>query len=117
MKVVSSSGADDDEMHFEANPEFEEKIRNCESIDGAFLRAVRVYRQISVEQLASCSKLAASRIRSIEEEDLRDDPLPVYIRGHVAIVCSVLKIPNPEELAKRFVNRLKEEDKLPKPSF
>ncbi len=117
IRVLPSVSVGDDEMHFEANPEFEEKIRNCDSIDGAFIRAVRVYRQMSVEQLANCTKLAASRIRAVEEEDTSDCPLPVYVRGHVAIICNVLSIPNSEELAMTYVNRLKEDGKLPKPSI
>jgi hypothetical protein len=104
-----------DVMHFEANPEFDDRIRNCDKLDGAFLRAVRIYKQVSLDQLANRSKLSAARIHAIEEEDLGSlYTQAVYLRGHVAILCRELNIPNGENLAKGYVDRLRSEGKLPK---
>lgn len=104
-----------DAMHFEANPDFEERIRNCEILDGAFLRAVRIYKKVTVEQLANRCKLAPSRIQAIEEENLANLYVQaVYLRGHVAIICGELGIPNSESLAKGYLDRMRSESKLPK---
>jgi hypothetical protein len=116
VRVVSND--ERDEMHFEANPEFEQKIRECEVLDGAFLRAVRIYKQISLDQLAARTKLSASRIQAIEEEDLDSNYLqPVYLRGHVAIICRLLGMDRAEELAKSYMDRARAEGKLPKSGF
>lgn len=112
VRVVSSNG---DDIRFEANPEFEERIRSCEALDGAFMRAVRIYKQVSVDQLAKRCKLSAGRIHAIEEEDMGNlYAQAVYLRGHVAILCGELGIPNYESLAKGYSDRIKSEGKLPK---
>lgn len=123
MRVVDGpapsfeSEDDDDEMHFEANPEFEQQIRDCVELSGEFLKAVRIYRKLSIEQLASCTKLSNARIVGMEEEEVDGYLLPVYLRGHVAIVCQVLNMPEPEKLAKSYIERLREAGKLPSPSL
>lgn len=111
------SDDDDDEMHFEADPEFEQKIRDCVDLTGEFLKAVREYRKLSVEQLAACTKLSNARIVGMEAEQIDEYLLPVYLRGHVAIVCQVLNMPEPEKLAKTYIERLREDGKLPSPSL
>ncbi len=116
VRVVKSLG--DDDIRFVANPEFEAKIEACEELDGAFVRAVRIYRQMTVEQMAARSKISPSKITAIEEEDLAAFySQPVYLRGHVAILCRVLNIPNGEELARKFSERMKSEGKIPKQSL
>lgn len=117
IRVVAQGDSFEDEDSFEPNEGFEDEIRDCTSLSGEFLKAVRVYRQLSVEQLANCTKLSASRISSLEEEDVESYPLPVYLRGHVAIICQALKIPDAEKLARTYIERLREEGKLPKSSF
>lgn len=117
VRVVKDTPSDDD-FRFVANPDFEAKIENCEQLDGAFLRAVRIYKQITVEQLAARSKISPSKITAIEEEELLNIyDQPVYLRGHVAIICRVLSIPNSEDLSKSFVNRMKDEGKVPRPTL
>lgn len=117
IRVVSKGDSFGDEESYEPNEGFEDEIQECTSLSGEFLKAVRVYRQLSVEQLANCTKLSATRISSLEEEDVENYPLPVYLRGHVAIICQALRIPDAEKLARTYVDRLREEGKLPKSSF
>lgn len=101
-----------EDVSYEPNPDFEKKIETCAEITGAFLKAVRIYRNLSVEQVASRSKISASRISAIEEEDFSDNHQPVYLRGHLAIVCRVLGLPDPEQLARNYADRLRTEGKL-----
>jgi len=102
---------------FQANPEFEDKIKNCNEVDGAFLRAVRIYRQMSPEQLASRCKLSASHVHSIEEEDSSKLHHPVYLRGHVSMMCRALGLPDCEGLGRKLVHRMQGEGKLSKSQF
>jgi curved DNA-binding protein CbpA len=116
VRVVKSAG--DDDIRFVANPDFETKIETCEDLDGAFLRAVRIYKQVTVEQLAARSKLSPSKITAIEEEELETAYVQaVYLRGHVAILCRVLGIPNAEDLARKYADRMKDEGKIPRQSL
>jgi curved DNA-binding protein CbpA len=98
---------------FEPNLEFEKQIKACTELEGAFVRAVRVYRNLSVEQLANISKIAPGRITAIEDEDTSEHNQAVYLRGHVAIVARTLELPNPENLSKTYIARLRAQGKLP----
>jgi len=114
VRVVKAE-TDDDEFRFVANPDFESKIQACTHLDGAFLRAVRIYKQISIEQLAARSKISPSKITAIEEEELENVySQTVYLRGHVSIISRVLNIPNSEELARQFADRMRDEGKIPR---
>jgi hypothetical protein len=99
--------------HFERNADFENQIKAVTELDGAFVRAVRVYRGLSVEQLANMSKIAPARITAVEDEDTSEHNQTVYLRGHVAIICRALEIPNPEALSKTYIARLRAQGKLP----
>lgn len=102
---------------FEPNPEFEKKIEECTQIDGAFLRAVRIYRRMTPEQLANRCKLSAAHVLSLEEEESGKLHHPTYLRGHVVMICQALELPNPDTLAKAFVARMLAEGKTSKNIF
>jgi hypothetical protein len=112
LEVLSSSA-----MQFEPNPDFEKKISECIEVDGPFLRAVRLYRKMTPDQVAVRCKLSASHILSIEEEEAGKLHHPTYLRGHLWMICNALDLPNPENLAKAFVARMMAEGKLIKGSF
>lgn len=102
---------------FEPNPEFEKQIQNCVSVDGGFLRAVRVYRSYTIEALAHRTKLTPGHVAALENEDSQNLPAPVYLRGHVYLVCQALGLPNPNGLAKSYLDRLSAQNKLQKRPF
>lgn len=105
------------DSNFEPNPEFEKQIAECVSPDGAFLRAVRIYRRFSTEELASRCKLSSSHVDTVEGEDSERMPQSVYLRGHVLLICQALEMPEPEALARAYVARMKDQGKLPKGPF
>lgn len=102
---------------FEANSEFEKQIEECKAVDGAFLKAVRIYRRMTTDQLAQRCKLSASHIETIENEDGASLHQPVYLRGHVYLMSQALGLPDPGMLAVTFLNRMRELGKLPKTPF
>ena len=102
---------------YEPNPEFEEKIKSCEALDGAFLKAVRIYRRMTIDQMAQLCKLSPANIVALEEEDGATFRQPVYLRGHVLLVCRTLELPDPERLARSYLERMKTAGKMPKSVF
>ncbi len=106
------------ERKFEPNLEFEEKVKTCTSIDGAFLRALRVYRGYSVEALAHRTKLSASHVQTVENEGPESDlPAPVYLRGHVFLICQTLGLPDPNKLASGYIDKLKAQGRIKSKNF
>jgi curved DNA-binding protein CbpA len=110
--------APEKDNRFEPNPEFEDKIKNCTSVDGAFLRTLRVYRGYSVDSLAHRTKLGSSHVQIVENEGPESDlPAAVYLRGHVFLICQTLGLPDAQKLATGYVDRLKVQGRLKPKSF
>lgn len=100
------------QIKVDKNPAFEEEIQNATILTGSFIRAIRIYRGYSEEQLAGLCQLKADHIISIEEERPLNLHHPVYLRGHLILICEALNIPRSAELAKGYIQKLQQEDKL-----
>lgn len=99
-------------IRVEQNPAFEKEILEATTLNGAFLRSIRLYRGYTEDQIASLCQLKADHIIAIEEEKPLNLHHPVYLRGHLMLICEALQVPNPAPLAKSYIERLQQEDKL-----
>ena len=102
---------------FEPNTEFEKKIAETTEADGAFFKAVRIYRCYTPEALALRCKLSTSHVLTIENEDAASLPAPVYLRGHVFLIAQSLDLPHAERLAKSYVDRMLSSGKMHRKTF
>jgi ribosome-binding protein aMBF1 (putative translation factor) len=75
-------------------------------VTGLALRAVRESQGLSLEELASRTKITVSQLRAIESESFRALPAAVYVRGFVFQLAKVLKL-DAERVAKGYVARYK----------
>jgi hypothetical protein len=100
------------QIRVEANPAFEKEIHDAQALSGSFIRSIRMYRGFTETQIASLCQLKADHIIAIEEEKPLNLHHPVYLRGHLMLICEALQIPRANELAKTYVERLQQEDKL-----
>lgn len=89
------------------NNDFEKEMANVKELTGAFLRSVRIYKQLSQDQLAHLCKLSVTNLAIIEDENTDEMSHPTYVRGHVVLISQVLGLANPLELAKSYIARLK----------
>lgn len=71
---------------------------------GAFLRRVRDAHKISLEEMSGVTKVSKNYIIAIEEDDFKKLPAPVYVRGFVAQIARVLKLPH-EKVASAYLSR------------
>ena len=100
------------QIQVEKNPEFEKQITEAPEFSGSFLRAVRVYRGFSEAQLATLCQLKTDHILAIEEEKPLNLHHPVYLRGHLLLICEALDIPGRPEFAKNYIAHLQQQEKL-----
>jgi hypothetical protein len=100
------------QIKVDKNPAFEEEIQNVQNLNGSFLRAVRIYRGYSEDQLAGLCQLKTDHILSIEEERPLNLHHPVYLRGHLILICEALQIPRAPQIVKTYIEKLQQEDKL-----
>lgn len=73
---------------------------------GVFLRAHRLRRGMSLEQVAAVTKIHPATLDRLEREELHTLPPAVYVRGFVIQFARTLGLDDPEGLAARFVARL-----------
>ena len=99
-------------IRIEQNPEFEKQIQEITSMSGSFMRSVRLYRGFTEAQLAGLCRLKADHVIAIEEEKPFNLQHPVYLRGHLIMLCEALQIPRASDLTKTYIERLQQEDKL-----
>ena len=115
--AVAARSMPEQSPNFEPNPEFEKRIQETAQVDGAFLKAVRIYRCLSPDQLATRCKLTSGHVIAIEDEDAERLHEPVYLRGHVSMMARELSFPNPDNIARAYITRLREQGKLAKSPF
>jgi flagellar biosynthesis protein FlhG len=73
---------------------------------GAYLRAHRLRRGMTLEQVAVVTKIHPSTLDRLEREELHLMPPPVYVRGFVIQFARTVGVDDPEGLAARFLARL-----------
>jgi len=73
--------------------------------DGARLRRARLRRGIGIERVATVTKISASYLRCIEEEQFSELPAAVYVRGFVTAYARCIGL-DPERVTAGYMDRL-----------
>lgn len=81
-------------------------LPDAEEAPGAYLRAVRERRGVSLEELSEETKIRAWLLQQIEGEVHANLPAPVYVRGFVRQVAALLGIDDPDALARVYLERM-----------
>ncbi|MCU0303899.1 MAG: helix-turn-helix domain-containing protein [Thermoanaerobaculales bacterium] len=74
---------------------------------GAHLRFQRRARGLSLEQLSAVTKIRTSLISQIEAEEVDQLPAAVFVRGHVLQLARALGLADPNELAARYLAKVR----------
>lgn len=74
------------------NPETEKQIAEEKDFHGDFLRFVREYRNITIEEISDFTKISKTYLHAIEEENFKKLPARVFVRGFVSQVAKSLKL-------------------------
>ena len=93
-------------LEYKVDEEFEKEIEQTSEFSGEFLKRVRQYKQVDIPRLADMTKVSKTYIRYIEEEDVKNLPALVYVRGFVYQYAKCLKL-NPDMVATSYMHRLK----------
>jgi curved DNA-binding protein CbpA len=79
--------------HFNVDPEFEKEIAEQTTFDGTFLQKIRLYKNISLDQLSETSRISRPYILAVETNDFHSLPAPVYVRGFISSISRLLGLP------------------------
>ncbi len=91
---------------YEVNPDFEYKINKLQSYDGSNLQKIRQYKNISLHQLSTATKIKSTYIKAIEDNNFNSLPAPVYTRGFIIQIAKVLGLKH-EEVASSYMSQYK----------
>jgi cytoskeleton protein RodZ len=71
---------------------------------GSYLRELRQQRNLSLDEMARSTRVAARYLEALENDDFAALPAPVFARGFIRAYCQVLREP-PDEALARFAAR------------
>jgi curved DNA-binding protein CbpA len=93
-------------LDYATDASFEQEIEATTEFNGALLRKIREYKNVSIERMAEMTKISKTYIKNIEDEDFEKLPAQVYTRGFVFQIAKCLKL-NPELVATSYLHHLK----------
>ena len=73
---------------------------------GAHLRHYRLFRGLSLHQIAAETKIGVTILEQIENEDFDALPATAFVRGHTHQFARELKLPDAYELAKLYIEKM-----------
>lgn len=79
--------------HYNVDDGFEKEIQSQEFYDGTFLQRIRLYKNISLDQLSETSRISRPYLLAIETNDFHSLPASVYVRGFISTVSRLLGLP------------------------
>lgn len=91
---------------YEVNPEVEDEIKAQTDVDGAFLRKIRLYKNIKLDHLSKETKIGRSYIAALEADDYEALPAAVFTRGFVVQVARILGL-NETASANSYMDKFK----------
>ena len=91
---------------YETNPSFENEISQLKEFDGETLKKIRLYKNISIEQMSKETRISRSYLIALEANDYENLPAPVFARGFVVQVARLLNL-NDQLVAQTYMSKFK----------
>ncbi len=84
---------------FQQDTGMEQQISAETEFHGEFLKKVREYRCITMDELSEFTKISKTYLNCLENEEYDSLPAPPYVRGFVSQVAKSLKLPHDKAAA------------------
>lgn len=89
--------------HYKKSAIFEKQIEECEVFDGPFLKNVRNYRNITLEELSLVTRIGKPYLIAIENNDYQSLPAPVFVRGFISQYARCLSL-DPKKVVDSYMS-------------
>lgn len=93
-------------LDYVEDTEFDKTIADTTDFNGALLKKIREYKNVTIERMAEMTRISKTHITALENEDLPKLPADVYVRGYVYQYAKVLKL-NPDVVAASYLINFK----------
>jgi len=94
--------SEDPKKNFILNEKFENEIESQTVFDGKFLKQIRLYRNVSLDQISTASRISKTYLNAIENNDFVSLPAPVFVRGFIVQYAKILCL-NEKKVANSFM--------------
>jgi len=84
--------------------EIEALEMDCGGVSGEFLQQVRREMNISLQDIATRTKIGIGMLRHIEADELDRLPARVYLKGYLNQICRMLRLPTPQ-IPEKYLRR------------
>lgn len=91
---------------FKHDLDFEKKVEKCTEWSGGFLKEVREYKKVTIEQLQEQTKINPWYITAIEKMEPKNLPAAVFVRGYVLQIAKSLQL-NEKTVADSYMKLFK----------
>jgi curved DNA-binding protein CbpA len=91
---------------YEINESFENIITTQEIYDGPFLKRIREYKNVPLDQLSEHIRVGKNYLDALEKNDFDRLPAPVFVRGFVVQYAKIMKL-NEHRVAKSYMDLMK----------
>lgn len=75
---------------YQKDPNFENELQQTRVFDGTFLQKVRLYKKVNLDQLSQETRISRAYLNSLELNEYKALPAPVFTRGFVIQVARIL---------------------------
>ena len=92
---------------YQLDTNFEEQIKDFTDFPGPVLQKIRLYKNISLDQISDSTKISRTYLAAIERDDFKCLPAPVFVRGFIVQVAKILGLDS-TKVASSFMKIMKE---------
>lgn len=91
---------------YEVKKEIEDEIAACTDFNGAFLRKIRLYKNINLDQMSKETRISRTYLNAVENEEYEALPAAVFVRGFLVQMGRALSL-DENKVASTYMQRFK----------
>jgi hypothetical protein len=92
---------------YKVDPMFEEEIKNIATFSGDVIQRIRLYKNITLDQISDVTKVSRPYLLAIESNNYKALPAPVFVRGFLVQISKILGL-DANKVADSFIKLAKE---------
>ena len=91
---------------YKVDENFEREIRDTEAFTGSLLQSIRMYKNVSLDQISEVTKISRPYLIAVEKNDYASLPAPVFVRGFLSQIAKILGL-DPDKVTRSYMEAIK----------
>jgi curved DNA-binding protein CbpA len=91
---------------YKVDSNMESEISSTDNFTGPLLKKIRSYKQVSLDHICDATRISRHYLIAVEEEDVKNLPAPVFVRGYVVHIAKLLGL-DENKVASSYMKNLK----------